>query len=202
MMRINLLPPEILEKRRAERRIIYVAIAAVLIFAVLGVVWVFSYMRVDAKQQDLDVRLQEIQATQAKADMLAVFEQKEQDLQARKAIAEAALAGRKNWAKLFDELSLVMPTDIWITSMAWGQESGLGVEGFALDSGTDSPDYGHKTIAKLLVRLADLDGLFDVWLSNSVKTSYLEDPVIQFSATAQVGSSLDASATPSTSTTP
>lgn len=210
MMRINLLPPEILEKRRAEKRIIYVALVALLVFLILGVVWVFAYSRVGGRQDTLDARLQEVQATQAKADMLAIFEEKEQDLLTRKAIADAALADRMNWAKLFDEMSLVMPTDMWVATMAWDEATGVTLDGYAVDSETDSPDVGHKAIAKMLVRLADLDDLYDVWLVNSVKTLYLDQPAIQFSATARVGTStaapsVDATAAPSagsTGTTP
>ncbi|MBN2404715.1 MAG: PilN domain-containing protein [Coriobacteriia bacterium] len=186
MMRINLLPPEILEKRRAEKRIIYVALLALLVFIVLAVVWIFAFVRVDAKQQDLDARLQEIQATQSKADMLAIFEDKEQDLQARQVIADAALADRMNWAKLFDEVSLVMPTDLWVTNFSWDEATGLTIDGYAVDSATDSPDLGHKSIAKMLVRLADLDDLYDVWLENAVKMEYANQPAIQFSSTARV----------------
>lgn len=191
-MRINLLPPEILEKRRAEKRIIYVALVAMLIFIMLAVVWVLAYMRVDSKQMDLEVRLQEVQATQAKADVLAVFEQKEQDLQARKAVAEQALLNRMNWARLFDELSLVMPTDMWVSSMAWDQDTGIALDGFAIDRATDTPDAGHKSIAKMLVRLADLGDLYDVWLTNSTKTLFLDQPAIQFTATARVRTSTSA----------
>ncbi len=200
MMRINLLPPEILEKRRAEKRIIYVALLALLVFIVLAVVWVFAFVRVDAKQQDLDARLQEIQATQSKADMLAIFEDKEQDLQARQVIADAALADRMNWAKLFDEVSLVMPTDLWVTNFSWDEATGLTIDGYAVDSATDSPDLGHKSIAKMLVRLADLDDLYDVWLENAVKVEYAEQPAIQFSSTARVVTSTSSPSADATTT--
>jgi len=36
-MRVNLLPPEILERRRAERRMVYVAFAFIGVVIVLGV---------------------------------------------------------------------------------------------------------------------------------------------------------------------
>jgi len=198
MMRINLLPPEILEKRRAESRIVYLGVVAAVVLVVLAVVWVFAYQRVGIAQSDLDAKQQQVQMTQAKADTLAIFEQKEQDLQARQAIAQQALAGRQNWAKLLDEISLVLPTDVWLSTMTFDQTAGLNIGGYAIDDTTDSPDVGQKTIAKTLVRLADLDGVYNVWLADSLKTDFEGNKAIQFSLTAglQPEASQAASETP------
>ncbi|MDI6900212.1 MAG: hypothetical protein QMC79_00785 [Anaerosomatales bacterium] len=201
-MRINLLPPEILEKRRAEKRIVYVALVAVVLFVVLAGVWVLGYLRVESRRDTLDTKEQEIQATQAQAQQLAIFEQKESELQARKAVAEEALAARRNWAKLFDEVSLVLPNDIWIGVANFGEDAGLKLDGYAVDSDEDSPDLGHKAIAKMLVRLADLDQLYDVWLTNSVKTLYEQQGVIQFSATSKVATTTAGVSAPPTETNP
>jgi len=197
-MRINLLPPEILEKRRAESRIVYLGVVAAVVLVVLAVVWVFAYQRVGTAQSDLDAKQQQVQMTQAKADTLAIFEQKEQDLQARQAIAQQALAGRQNWAKLLDEISLVLPTDVWLSTMTFDQTAGLNIGGYAIDDTTDSPDVGQKTIAKTLVRLADLDGVYNVWLADSLKTDFEGNKAIQFSLTAglQPEASQAASETP------
>jgi Tfp pilus assembly protein PilN len=97
-----------------------------------------------------------------------------------------ALAGRRDWARLFDELSLVLPSDLWAEAMFSSETDGITIQGWAIDAPNDTPDAGHKSIAKMLVRLADLEQLQDVWLTNSVKTLYLEQDAIQFTVTAQV----------------
>lgn len=192
-MRINLLPPEILEKRKGEKRLVYVAVVAVLVFVVLAGVYGVAYMQASAKKKEVAAREQELATTQTRANELAVFEEKSLELERRKAVADTALAGRFNWSRLYDEISLVMPTDMWVTVLNTDEASGLTLDGFAVDSATDSPDLGHKSIAKLLVRLADLDQLYDVWLTNAAKTELNDVGVIQFSVTAGVSESAVAS---------
>ncbi len=193
MMRINLLPPEILEKRKSERRMVYVALVAVLVAVVLAGVWGMAFMKVSGKKQEVAARQQELAQTQARAAELKVFEDKALELDRRKTVADTALAGRLNWAKLFEEVSLVMPTDLWATVVNATETEGLQIDGYAVDSVTDSPDLGHKSIAKLLVRLANLEQLTDVWLTNAAKTDLNESKVIQFSVTAGVNTPTTAS---------
>jgi Tfp pilus assembly protein PilN len=186
MMRVNLLPPEILEKRRSERRIVYVVIAAVLVAVVLAAVWVFAFVRLEGKKTDLAVKEQEVQLAQAQAAQLEIFERQATELESRRATVATALSGRVGWSKFFDELSLVFPSDLWVATLNASEDSGLTLDGYAVDSPTDVPDAGHKSIAKLLVRLADLEQLYDVWLTNSLKTTFVEQDAIQFSVTAKV----------------
>lgn len=192
-MRINLLPPEILEKRKSERRLVYVVLAALLVVLVLAGVFAAVYMQQEAKAKEVARLEQELAETQQRANELQVFEAKSNELTRRKSVAETALAGRINWSKLYDELSLVMPADLWLTVLVTNENTGLTMDGYAVDSATDSPDLGHKSIAKLLVRLADLDQLYDVWLTNAAKTVLNDDPTIQFSVTAGVSESTVAS---------
>ncbi|TDB38937.1 MAG: hypothetical protein D9V44_04500 [Actinobacteria bacterium] len=193
MMRINLLPPEILEKRKGEKRLVYVAVVAVIVVIVLAGVYGLAYMQTSAKKTQVAAREQELATTQTRANELAVFEEKSLELERRKAVADTALAGRFNWSRLYDEISLVMPTDLWATVLNTDENTGLTLDGYALDSASDTPDLGHKSIAKLLVRLADLDQLYDVWLTNAAKTELNERGVIQFSVTAGVSESTVAS---------
>jgi len=186
MMRINLLPPEVLDRRKAERRIGWVVMAAIGVAVVLVGVYALGYFRLQGAEDELASIQQQVQVTNAEAAKLAVFEERATELQTRKTIAALALAERRNWAKLFNEVSLVLPTDIWIQTLVAEEDTGLQLSGFAIDTPADSPDYGHTSMAKMLVRLADLGQLNDVWLTSSQKADFEEQPAIQFTVTASV----------------
>ncbi|MGB4593902.1 MAG: hypothetical protein WBI63_09040 [Coriobacteriia bacterium] len=185
MMRVNLLPPEITEKRKGEKRLVYVVFAFIAVAVLLAAVWGFALVRADGKQKDLDAQAQTLEQTKQQADALKVFEDQDAELQRRRSIAVLALTGRRNWSRLLDEISLVLPADVWLATLGAGEAQNLELNGYAVDA-DDTPDYGHKSIAKVLVRLADLDQLFDVWLTNSVATLLQDQPAIQFTVTAGV----------------
>lgn len=196
MMRINLLPPEILDRRKAERRIGWVVIAAIGVAIILAGVWAIGYFNLQSKQDELAAIQQQVQSTNTQATQLAIFEERASELEARSATADLALAGRRNWGKLFSEVSLVLPSEIWVQTLAADETTGLQLSGYAVDVPTDSPDVGHKSMAKMLIRLADLEQLTDVWLSNSTKSEFESQAVIQFAVSAQVPEPVEESDTP------
>lgn len=196
MMRINLLPPEILERRKAERRFGWVVVAAIVVALVLAGVWAFAFFRLQSKQDELAFIQQEVQSTNAQAGQLAIFEERAAELETRRGTAQQALSSRRNWARLFSELSMVLPSDVWVETLLANEDSGLDISGWAVDSPSDSPDVGHKTMAKMLVRLADLDQLTDVWLNTSTKSDFEEQPALEYSVTATVSEPTTGSDTP------
>ncbi len=203
MIRINLLPKEIQERRRYEGYFIWVYItAAVIVFLIVGV-WVILGFGVQAKNRDLQSRQELAGQLRAEADAYSVFENKQAALSSRQAIVQQALADRINWAKVSNEMSLVLPSDVWATAVAADQVTGLDLTLLARDVG-DAPDVGQKSVARTMVRLNDLDTLQDVWLRSTVKSD--ADPAnpkaerrVQFQLTAQV---LKPSNVPTSSATP
>ena len=185
MVRINLLPPEIGEKRKQERRIGLAlaagAIVYVALFLVYGILAWIVMQRNDELQSNKDLAAN----LQNQAEAFRIFEDKEQDLARRVSVAEVALARRAEWGRIANELSLVMPSDVWVTRISGNQEQGLTITARAVDAQTDMPDAGHKAVAKTLVRLAELDLLTNVWLISSTKGSMSlgaagEHPIIDF----------------------
>lgn len=172
MVRINLLPPEILEKRKAERVFSYVALGGVALAALLLVVYGVTWFLVDGKAQELQSKKDQAIGLQKQGEAFRIFETKEKDLEARVGIVDTALARRVDWARLFTELSLVLPSEMWTERIQTDEvgSPGMQIEGKALDP-ADTPDSGHKVIAKALVRLADLDQLVNAWLKSSEKES-------------------------------
>ena len=189
MTRINLIPPEILEKRKTEGRLAWVLLAFVVVAAFL--VGFFGVMRVSVgvKEQDVASAEQETESLELQAARFQVFEEREEDLQRRVEMSRQVLQGRVDWNRLCQELSLVLPDDVWLTSINGSEELGVTIVGSALDFRDDVPDSGHKIIASTLVRLADLDQLYNVWLSDSTKAgedTEFEEDMLDFTLTANV----------------
>ena len=202
MIRVNLLPKDILEKRRYERFFIWVYAAAALIVVALLAVWLVLGLQVQQKNRDLQTRQEQANKLRAEADAFAVFEQKQTDLTSRQTVAQTALAGRIDWAKVSNEISLVLPSDVWAKSIVANQDQGMQLTLVAVDA-EDAPDVGQKSVARTMVRLNDLGSLYDVWLKASGKGKIEQGstgvPVIEFQLTAQVVKPVSASAAASSS---
>lgn len=183
MIRINLLPPEILEKRQAESRRLYLLAISLVVLTVLGFVWAFMAVIVQTKSLELASKQQQAAALQSQADKFKVFEDRTRELKQRQTVAEAALAGRVDWSRLVSDVTLVLPTDMWLTTLVGTESEGLKLEGWSLDSG----DNGFKSIAKLLVRLTDLEQLQDAWLTTAEKKDVVTNqPAIGFSTMSKI----------------
>ena len=208
-VRINLLPPEILEKRKAEsRRLIFLAIGLTVI-AVLSLAWAFVALFVGIKTGEVASQQQQAASLRAQAAAFKVFEDRAGDLKARQAVAEKALEGRISWSRLMGDLSLVLPPDIWLDNFEGAEQaegsavtapaSGgaaaaaapratLTLGGWSLDEPVDKANGGFKSIAQLLVRLNDLEQLANVWLTRAeVKANgFRNENAIQFQSTSEV----------------
>lgn len=179
MIRINLLPPEITQKRKDERRWRWVALGAILTFALVFAVFALAQLLVGAKQAEVASIEQEAEGLQQEADRFQVFQVKETDLETRRGIAEMAIAGRLDWSGLCSEVALVLPTDIYLMRLSGVEPTrdlagvvtpgSLALDGRAIDYPFDVPDLGYKSVAKLLVRLSELPDVQAVWLTSSVK---------------------------------
>lgn len=231
MIRINLLPPEILEKRKVESRRLYLVAILLAVLAVLGLVWGFLVVQEQMKAGDVAEKQQEASSMQAQAARYKVFEDRTNDLRQRKAIADKALAGRINWSKLMSEVALVLPSDLWLDNFNGSQSTGaaaagapqqqqqqqgagsqtgttagavLNLGGWSLYSSDAGPDNGFKPIAKLLVRLNDLEQLKNVWLQSAEykPKGYRQQDAISWTVLSEVVAPGAASSATASSTVP
>jgi Tfp pilus assembly protein PilN len=186
VIRINLLPPEIGRKRRDEERWRWVILGAIVAGVLLAGVFIVLQLQVSARQGEVAAVKQQAEGLQQSAARFQVFQEKQADLENRKRVADTALAGRLDWSKLLSEVALVLPPDIYVLRLGLtepkaavvragagsseaAQVGKIALDGRALDFPNDVPDLGYKSIAKLLVRLADLDQVMNVWLTQSTK---------------------------------
>lgn len=175
MIRINLIPPEILQARRDERRWKWVWLGGGILALVIALLWAVTYLQVKTATDDVASTQQQAASVQAEAARFDVFQQEETDLDTRKASVAAAEAGRIDWSSVLYDVSLVMPTDIYLTTFTGADNSAGGTSGNSVVTlagqayydPTVAPLNGYKSIAKMLVRLADLPELSSVWLTSA-----------------------------------
>lgn len=172
MFRINLLPKEVLERRRYEGWYRWIAIIAVgLILIALGV-YVLIMFEVASK----NAQLQEIQESAAQqkalAAQLSIFQSKEQELQAREGVAQTALAARINVGQIAEDISLVLPDEVWLDLLTINEANGVVLTAQTPRNAGESTDVAYKSVAKTLVRLNELPDLYDVWLTTAANAQW------------------------------
>lgn len=211
MLRINLLPSELLEKRKYEKWYGWVLfVAAGVVFVVLAV-WLLFLLEGGQKASELQLLNEQTRSYASQAKAFEIFEQKEKELASRQAVAQTALSDRVNMGRLANEISLVLPDEVWVDGISVSQQSGLTLSGNTPRTNGQGSDVAYKSVARLLVRLAELKDLGDVWLSQAdngqfsrfAKSSSVPGgaaDVVRFQLVAKVHG--DAASTPPSSTVP
>jgi len=172
MVRVNLLPSEILERRKYERFYFpIIAIGIRLLLVVLGGAGVLR-MYVVSCQETLQGIEQDTANTKRQADALAIFEQQQATLEAREQVVTRALKDRIAMGVLMEELSYILPDKAWVTDLQLHQDDGLTLRGYTPESSKNNLDDSYKALAAVLVRINSLKGLKDVWLSRASSASF------------------------------
>jgi Tfp pilus assembly protein PilN len=144
MIRINLLPPEIIERRKWERFYPIVFVVAAGLIAIVLVVWFGLQLAVNQRNDELQQTMTRTAALTSQADAFAIFERKQQELVAREAIAATALAGRIDMGSLAEDISLVLPDETFLVNMNCDQDMGLILGGNVSMSSAPSVKQGYK----------------------------------------------------------
>jgi Tfp pilus assembly protein PilN len=135
---------------------------------------------------DAELRLQllpEPAAPPSAADQGLAAEQ-----QGRGAALTAALATRVSWDRILRRFSLVLPDDVWLTTLAATAPSGAPAAAGAAPTGFTMVGYtySHDAVARFLSRLAVVPDLTNVQLRSSAQTNIAGREVVEFSIVADV----------------
>jgi Tfp pilus assembly protein PilN len=187
-VKINLLPPEILERQRARRRTFAVVAFGLVLLLVMGGFYVLQLLRLS----DLEDRLAaqrttnaQLQAQIAELQEVAALQQQLSD---SRALLADLLSNQVYWSSILRDVSLVIPGEAWLaglTGAVAGAEAGETTEltvapglvgtisftGFAFD---------HRDVALWLSRLEDVRGFINPWLASSSKTLVGTSEVVTF----------------------
>jgi Tfp pilus assembly protein PilN len=200
MRAFNLMPRD--DAREAKRRRptaqIALALVGVLLFGALGSLFLVSSAGVTerkAKRDDLRVKLAALNVP-AKAPGEPEAPELATEQQARTTELAGALQSRVAWDRLLRNFALVLPEDVWLTSLtakgapadAAAAPAPAAPGGAAQASAFTINGYTHEQegVARLLARLSVLPELASVALVSSTRVEVNEQEVVQFSISAAV----------------
>ena len=191
MRAVNLLPKDDRRQRGAEARrnnpvLIGGVAGAVLVTAILCAWFLTASAGVANNQKRRDAAAAELSATPVPPPTSPQSSELEQQKVARVTALSGALGGRLAWARLLREFALVLPDDVWLTSMsAQAPTAGAAssTSGFTINGRT----YSQDGVARLLARLALVPHLANVTLQHSsAATSETGRKVVEFTINATV----------------
>jgi Tfp pilus assembly protein PilN len=191
----NLLPPDL---RRSGRLAVppeaFIAVGAtVAVGAVLAVAYSGAHGKVKTREQQLAALNAQIAAVPApKPATITVSPEIAADKDARKAAVDSALSQRVSWDTVLRELSLVLPSDVWLNALsANGATTApadptaapvLGSTSLTITGFT----YSQAGVARLLTRLALVPHLDNVQLQSASSSTFGTRDVVGFTIGAQV----------------
>ena len=178
--RLTLLPPEIYEKRKERRQMALAGAGVAAVAALLMAAFLARSSSVDERQAAADLEESRTAQLQSQVAALAGVEVMQADVAARRQTISGLLANDVAWTTLLEEVSTVLPNDVWLTSFngSAGDKTVPGSVDFA------AMGFDQTSAARWLLRLGELDALDGLWLPSSTKSEGDGRDLITFSSTA------------------
>jgi Tfp pilus assembly protein PilN len=192
-MRINLLPPEVRQRQSIRRRTAAVIAAGVVVLAGVAALYFLQQLRLVGVNNDLEDQQATNAGIQAQINDLRRFDELQREVEASRGMLTTLTANEILWSGVLRDVSLVIPSDVWLSGMT-GQmnESGgtpaapttPGVTGQGLVGQITFTGFSldHRAVALWLARLDDVRGFANPWLSNAQKTDVGTSKVVQFAS--------------------
>ena len=196
MRAVNLLPRDQGQRqiKKESLPVLVGACSGLLVAAVLGALFLMGSGKVAAQQRTLDDLNRRYQALPpAPAGPTAAQQALAGEQSARVSALSTALSSRTAWDRVFREFSLVLPDDVWLTTLTAkspispltnASTTGAAPSQFMIQGRT----YSHDGVARLLSRLQVVPDLTNVQLISSTRSKVGNQPVVEFTIAADIAS--------------
>lgn len=190
MRQINLLPSDIAERRRARQITLLLGAAGLVLVALLAIVFVVQAARLSGERGKLESQERTNNRLERQVRQLQGFAQLQTTLRTKEQLLSQLTAGEIRWSLLLNNISMVIPSDVWLTNfsgsvqVAGGPATPTGPIGTIQVSGQT---FTHLDVARWLSRLAGVDEFLFPYLSLSSKTvSETEEALVDFNSSVQL----------------
>ncbi|MBX7159970.1 MAG: hypothetical protein K1X95_06730 [Acidimicrobiia bacterium] len=205
LRRVNLLPPEVGAERSQTKVRVIVIVANVALIAILGLLYVMKVGEVGAANSDLKAQQAKNEGVRSQINDPALQQvvQKDAERTARVQMVSTALGGEMSFPRFLNEISLMLPKGVWLTSLSIDSGAAAGAPAGNASSGAQAPaptpaadssgtsgtfqveakgKCGHDDAAEWLDRMHALPSVSEVWVSTSAKDPGTPCEVATFSS--------------------
>lgn len=198
MRRINLVPPELVRRRRIRRQTGYLAAYGAVFLLILFGIWLVRQGTLKDEENRLAIANTRVAELESKIAALQEFATLEETVKQKRLTLATVMANDIAWSRLLIELSMTIPGDSWLTSFSGTAEaaatgaappppSGAGVSarlGTVTFAAVTIDDF--KGVAKWLTRLSELKSLQTIWVPTAAKATIGTRDVINYGSTADL----------------
>jgi Tfp pilus assembly protein PilN len=193
---VNLLPRDQAQRtiKKESLPVLIGACSGILVAALLGAMFMMGSGKVAAEQRNLDDVNRQYQALPPPPPGPSPAQQQLAGEQSPRVSAlSTALSSRVAWDRIFREFSLVLPGDVWLTTVV-AKSPVSPATNVASTAGTGAPSeftiqgrtYSHDGVARLLSRLQVVPDLTNVQLMSSTLSTVGGQDVVDFSIAADI----------------
>jgi len=177
MRQINLLPPEIAQRRRAREITLMIGAAGLALVGLLVLILLVQTARVAGERGKLrDVQNQNA-ALQSRVNELEFVAQNQAELANKQKLLETLTQNEVRWSVILNDISIRIPSDVWLTSFSGAVSAPVKQPAGAASFGTISfggATFTHLDVAKWLSRLEDINEFSFPYLTLSSKSGAAE----------------------------
>ncbi|HEX2088957.1 MAG TPA: PilN domain-containing protein [Actinomycetota bacterium] len=175
MTQVNLLPLEVQQRRKTRRQTTMVTSAVAGVMGFLILIFILQSARLSAASRQLEEQQAVNGRLQTEISGLTRFEQLKQAVTEKEGLLANVLRGEVLWSGVLRDISLVIPRDMWLTSLT-GQlqvsstssaSTTPGGEGLVGTIQFQGNAFAHTTVADWLTRLESVEGWLNPWISTS-----------------------------------
>lgn len=182
--RVNLLPPEIEERKKLRQ--IQFGLGIIVVAAIGGVVYFYQHAAggVTEAQDRIDTAAQQQTALQSKLVSLRDVQQMASKVEAREAMLSRATATEIHWSTVLNDLSVNIPNNVWLTKLQI-QES--ATPGSALDRASVPATIGTMTFSGTAMKHNDVATWLEKVVGPADGSRYVTNPFYTSSTEAFIG---------------
>jgi Tfp pilus assembly protein PilN len=193
MTKINLLPPELIERQKARRQTTIVAVVGFLVIVLLGFFYILQQIKLSGLDEDLAAQQARNDDLTAQVNDLKRFDELLAEIADREDLLVILLENEVRWSGVLRDLSLVIPGTAWLESLEAQVDDPLTAVAADPLVPTDQDLVGaisfighadrHPTVAEWLTALEKIRGFLNPWISESILEPIGDVPVVKFTST-------------------